>query len=676
MRSAILICVLWASAGRADVIGQLTDPPHSGVEAGLDIVAAQVEQTGGRLTFSLWMRGDVPTSLPDPDDVVTFLWFVDTDEDPGTGQPHGPLGSEFNVRAVIGENSGGGYVDICDSEPGGGLGVVTVEGNLVTIEIWLDQIATPADFNWLCSSFRVASGNWVSGNPETAMADAQTLPYTAPEWITVTTPILQLCPAGPATGRIEVEIRDAAGNVLPPAEHAFVFHSTNEAVATVDADGLVTAITPPAEHWQTPYIEVWADGRMADTFAVVRVTAIPLGVVHQEYAAQHVSFWLPPQIEGVDLEALTMDYEIVTATELAYLAETSGVGGIPFRGCRHNYVLDVTDDPATGVCGASGCPTRLGWQWGQPANNSCFIVNDPARRVPQWFVIWHEMGHNVTCACNAFNLFCMGPSEPHNFTYREGLASLAAMWAWQSVLTAPGSLGTLARDDIDQHFGQGYAPTFRQNLSDYQAAGANYDTIDPNIVDGIFLEVFDQYGPKAWYDLFSTFLPAEAPLPLPIDTREKQATWIVAAMSVSSGEDLRELFAGAYGFPIDEAAWPEILAAVQTRIEARPWTTVAVENESPAAPLCDRLLSCSPNPFNPRTEIRFATTGTGRATLAVHDLRGRRVATLMDAELPAGEHAVVWDGRDARGRAVAAGPYFARLTTAAGASTHKLTLVK
>jgi hypothetical protein len=86
MRILLLISVFLASAGQAEVIGQLTDPPHLDVEAGLDIVAAQVEQTGGQLTFSIWTRGDVPTSLPQPDDSVTFLWLVDTDEDPDTGQ--------------------------------------------------------------------------------------------------------------------------------------------------------------------------------------------------------------------------------------------------------------------------------------------------------------------------------------------------------------------------------------------------------------------------------------------------------------------------------------------------------------------------------------------------------------------------------------------------------------
>ena len=38
--------------------------------------------------------------------------------------------------------------------------------------------------------------------------------------------------------------------------------------------------------------------------------------------------------------------------------------------------------------------------------------------------------------------------------------------------------------------------------------------------------------------------------------------------------------------------------------------------------------------------------------------------SLADGELPAGEHALAWSGRDASGRALRAGLYFARLATA------------
>ena len=60
-------------------------------------------------------------------------------------------------------------------------------------------------------------------------------------------------------------------------------------------------------------------------------------------------------------------------------------------------------------------------------------------------------------------------------------------------------------------------------------------------------------------------------LPCAVDTEAKQATWFVAALSASAGQDLRSTFSFEYGFPIDDAAWPEILGCVQSRIDARPW---------------------------------------------------------------------------------------------------------
>ncbi len=49
-------------------------------------------------------------------------------------------------------------------------------------------------------------------------------------------------------------------------------------------------------------------------------------------------------------------------------------------------------------------------------------------------------------------------------------------------------------------------------------------------------------------------------------------------------------------------------------------------------------------------------------TAAVFDLRGRRVATLLDGvALAAGEHALAWNGRDAHGRRAAGGAYALRV---------------
>jgi hypothetical protein len=83
-----------------------------------------------------------------------------------------------------------------------------------------------------------------------------------------------------------------------------------------------------------------------------------------------------------------------------------------------------------------------------------------------------------------------------------------------------------------------------------------------------------------------------------------------------------------------------------------------------------------PNPFNPSTVISFALAGPSKVHLAVYDVRGRLVATLVDAPLGKGEHRFVWDGSAAAGGPVASGVYFYRLITPAGVQTRKMVLLR
>ena len=77
---------------------------------------------------------------------------------------------------------------------------------------------------------------------------------------------------------------------------------------------------------------------------------------------------------------------------------------------------------------------------------------------------------------------------------------------------------------------------------------------------------------------------------------------------------------------------------------------------SPVADLPGRdvALRCWPNPFNPATEISFRLSAASQARLLVHDGRGRRVDTLHEGPLPAGDHRVVWNAAG-----LASGMYFA-----------------
>jgi hypothetical protein len=83
-----------------------------------------------------------------------------------------------------------------------------------------------------------------------------------------------------------------------------------------------------------------------------------------------------------------------------------------------------------------------------------------------------------------------------------------------------------------------------------------------------------------------------------------------------------------------------------------------------------------PNPFNPQTTIRFELPEAGPARLSVFDVAGRLVRELVEADLSAGSHDVVWDGRDAAGRGVSSGSYLARLEFGGKVETMRMGLVR
>ncbi len=79
----------------------------------------------------------------------------------------------------------------------------------------------------------------------------------------------------------------------------------------------------------------------------------------------------------------------------------------------------------------------------------------------------------------------------------------------------------------------------------------------------------------------------------------------------------------------------------------------------------------APNPFNPATTIRFILPAEGKASLTVYDSLGRKVCTLSEGYLGAGEHKAVFDGSRC-----ASGMYFCMLRAGQTVETRKMLLVK
>lgn len=83
-----------------------------------------------------------------------------------------------------------------------------------------------------------------------------------------------------------------------------------------------------------------------------------------------------------------------------------------------------------------------------------------------------------------------------------------------------------------------------------------------------------------------------------------------------------------------------------------------------------------PNPFNPVTEIAFTLTSDQTVNLAVFDMMGRHVKTLVQGKRAAGPQTVFWDGTDAYGEQVASGVYLYKIEAKQFNETKRMILIR
>jgi len=100
------------------------------------------------------------------------------------------------------------------------------------------------------------------------------------------------------------------------------------------------------------------------------------------------------------------------------------------------------------------------------------------------------------------------------------------------------------------------------------------------------------------------------------------------------------------------------------------------EKDSPELPDDYTLDQNYPNPFNPSTTISYYLPKSGKVTLDIYNILGRKIRTLVEKTLKSGYHTTRWDGIDSEGRPVASGIYFYRLKSDKFIQTKKMQLLK
>jgi hypothetical protein len=89
------------------------------------------------------------------------------------------------------------------------------------------------------------------------------------------------------------------------------------------------------------------------------------------------------------------------------------------------------------------------------------------------------------------------------------------------------------------------------------------------------------------------------------------------------------------------------------------------------------MISNSPNPFNPVTQIKFAVSKAGTYSLRIYNVQGALVKSLTSQRYDVGTHEATWDGRTSTGGKAASGVYYAKISGTDGdASSIRLVMAK
>jgi hypothetical protein len=109
------------------------------------------------------------------------------------------------------------------------------------------------------------------------------------------------------------------------------------------------------------------------------------------------------------------------------------------------------------------------------------------------------------------------------------------------------------------------------------------------------------------------------------------------------------------------------LSEIQLVGDGTNLVTSVAHDSTPGQPSEFKLCANFPNPFNPSTMIVFYMPRNEHVTLKIYDLAGREIETLVEGEVPPGEHRMQWNAQG-----LASGVYLCRMTAKSFSQSIKL----
>jgi hypothetical protein len=109
---------------------------------------------------------------------------------------------------------------------------------------------------------------------------------------------------------------------------------------------------------------------------------------------------------------------------------------------------------------------------------------------------------------------------------------------------------------------------------------------------------------------------------------------------------------------------------------AQTFTALQLANQNSESAGSPLGLSAYPNPFREALQINYQLPMEDNVELQVFDQTGRRMATLVQGQMPAGPHRLLWEGGNAQGQPLPSGVYYLHLQTSQQSARYRVVLAQ
>jgi uncharacterized protein (TIGR03437 family) len=390
-------------------------------------------------------------------------------------------------------------------------------------------------------------------------------------------PYLRLHLSANPEAKLSVSGTNADGSALNltgrRVEFVNVSSQPTNPVISLSAIGAVHALRVPAAFNDSPFILARVDNVTSDNGTLVRVANAFPDISFFEMSAGMIRFLAARQVGNWNYEEMLRKADVAKWTDRAFELEAEAAGYRTDRGGVQNLVNDVggteTPNDPTVPCGSSGNPTRLGSDPAKSVDNSCLIYANDAP-MPQWFVYFHEMGHNYAGQNALFNQWIANVRTPFLSTVAEGMASAFAQYAAAVMRSRQAEYGLPAGTlrDFEMNAALPDSQRWRDALDQYRATGAKFASFSPDAFDGITGALMQEFGTQWFARLMSALSSPDAHYGFDVADDGQAATFMAASFSAAADVDLRDRFK-TWGFPIDSVYYSAIYPELFQRSKAR-----------------------------------------------------------------------------------------------------------